>query len=114
MSVSILKLFGALKPPQVTFVYKVIYQLGAKHYLKPFDHPDQLKRDYLLAGSRVFFCGKQTLCYPQANGLEDLIGKKLYFCLYSINHRPLFCKSPPTATGPRLPLQSPYRSGLYF
>lgn len=54
MSVSILKLFGALKPPQVTFVYKVIYQLGAKRYLKPFDHPDQLKRDYLLAGSRVF------------------------------------------------------------
>lgn len=54
MSASILKLFGALKPPQVTFVYKVIYQLGAKRYLKPFDHPDQLKRDYLLAGSRVF------------------------------------------------------------
>ena len=54
MSVRILKLFGALKPPQVTFVYKVIYQLGAKRYLKPFDHPDQLKRDYLLAGSRVF------------------------------------------------------------
>ncbi len=54
MSSSILKLFGTLKPPRVTFVCKVVYQLGAKRYLNPFYHPDQLKRDYLLAGSRVF------------------------------------------------------------